>query len=272
MTSRVLVAAMFSLMICAAACGGGSGPAAAGLPTAPGTATPAPPSNPVAASGDNWTLRFDGFTDVGLTGGYGKSVPLSALEGSFNTSAEGVSAMFQPFGSCFSPDRDRVRFTGTRAGDAIEMATTDVMAMRITATLSADGQSIQGTYAITSGCGAGKAGTFTGRRVNLTGTWSGKLGAVPVVLNVEMATTPDSDAGYGLSGTAVFSNTSCFPTAVITRRGRGRVLFPDIVGATQRLELIVEVSEDLMTMYINSVLVQGSCAELAFVTGIVSRQ
>lgn len=272
MSTRVILAGAFSLTICVSACGGGSGPVGAASPTAPAPATPTPPPPPLAASGDNWTLRFEGFTNVGLTGGYGKTVPLAALEGSFNTSPDGVSAMFQPFGSCFVPDRDRVRFRGTRSGNAIEMETTDGMMIRIKATLSADGKYVQGTYAITAGCGAGAAGSFVGRRVNLTGVWAGTMGAIPVVLNVQMAPTPDSDAGYALSGTATFSNTVCLPSAVITRRGRGRVLFPDITGGNQRLELIVEVSEDLMTMHINSVLVEGTCPELKFVTGIVSRQ
>jgi len=71
---------------------------------------------------------------------------------------------------------------------------------------------------------------------------------------------------------ATFSNTQCFPKAGITRRARGRVAFPDVVGDTQRLEVIAEISEDLTTMFINSVLVAGTCPELAFHSGRLVRQ
>lgn len=117
--------------------------------------------------------------------------------------------------------------------------------VRINATLSANGDSLQGTYSITGGCGAGAAGVVVGRRVNLTGVWTGTMAATPAILDLQMATAPDADANYVLSGTVRFSNTQCFVNAVVTRRARGRVMFPDIETPTQRLELIAEVSEDL---------------------------
>ena len=69
-----------------------------------------------------------------------------------------------------------------------------------------------------------------------------------------------------------FSNTACFADATITRRVRGRWLFPDIVGGTQRLELLGTVSDDLSTMDITYALVQGTCPELAFGNGRLVRR
>ena len=87
-----------------------------------------------------------------------------------------------------------------------------------------------------------------------------------------MASTPDAGANYTLSGSVTFSNTQCFVNAVITRRARGRVMFPDVETPTQRLELIAEVSEDLTTMHIVFVLVTGTCPELSSGNGRLVRQ
>jgi hypothetical protein len=98
------------------------------------------------------------------------------------------------------------------------------------------------------------------------------MGTIPTVFDLQMASTPDADGNYAVSGSARFSNTQCFANAVITRRGRGRVLFPDVVGETQRLELIAEVTEDLSTMHAIYVLVTGTCPELEFGDGLLVRQ
>ena len=111
-----------------------------------------------------------------------------------------------------------------------------------------------------------------GRLVNLTGRWAGKLGAIATVIDMHMANTPDTSAGYELSGSVTFSNTQCFPNASITRRARGRWLFPDIVSGTQRLELLGTLSEDLSTISLEYVLVAGTCPELSFGSGSLVRQ
>jgi len=227
------------------------------------------------ASGENWSFRFDGLTGVGVTGGYGNTVPLGALEGSFDVAGSSVTAVMQPFGRCYSGDAVRIYFTGTRCGGEVmiqtQLAGGDLIV--ITATLSASRDTLQGTYSIAGGCGSGTRGTIAGQRVNLSGVWRGTLGRIPVTVDLVMATAPDADGpNYVVSGAVTFSDTQCFPTAVITRRGRGRVLFPDIVGPTQRLELIAEVDENLSTMLITSVLVSGTCPELQFNNGRLVRQ
>jgi hypothetical protein len=115
-------------------------------------------------------------------------------------------------------------------------------------------------------------GPVVGRHVDLTGVWSGTMGQIPTVVDLTMATKADGEGNFPISGPVRFSDTQCFATATITRRGRGRVLFPDIVGETQRLELIAEVSEDLATMSITFVLVEGVCPELSFSAGRLVRQ
>ena len=114
--------------------------------------------------------------------------------------------------------------------------------------------------------------SMVGRLVDLTGRWAGKLGAIPIVIDMHMASTPDASAGYALTGSVTFSNTQCFPNASITRRARGRWLFPDIVSGTQRLELIGTVSQDLSTMGLDYALVSGTCPELDFGSGSLVRQ
>jgi hypothetical protein len=75
-----------------------------------------------------------------------------------------------------------------------------------------------------------------------------------------------------VSGTVKFSNTQCFANATITRRVRGRWLFPDIVSLTQRLELLGNVSDDLSTLNFNYVIVEGTCPELRDGVGSLVRQ
>jgi hypothetical protein len=135
--------------------------------------------------------------------------------------------------------------------------------VRISVTLSAGGDAAQGTYSITGGCGAGSSGPIDGRRINLTGIWSGMMGAIPARLDMLMADAPDADGNFGVSGTATFSGTTCFANAIITRRGRGRIVFPDVVGSSHQMELIAEVWEDLTAMEVAFALIQGTCPELA---------
>jgi len=97
-------------------------------------------------------------------------------------------------------------------------------------------------------------------------------GLIPTVIHLQMTSTPDESAGYELSGKVTFSNTACFANATITRRARGRWLFPDIVSDTQRLELLGTMSDDLSTMNISYALVQGTCPELVFGDGRLVRR
>jgi hypothetical protein len=228
------------------------------------------------ASGQNWSFRFDGFIGApvhSITPGgpflaifptYGSPAPLVALEGAFNASTGAVSAVLQPFGRCFDWDLNRVRFSGTRSGNtvALESEPNQAQVVRINVTLSAGGDAARGTYSITGGCGAGSNGSIDGSRIDLTGVWSGMMGSIPARLDVRMADAPDADGNFGVSGTATFSGTSCFANAVITRRGRGRIVFPDIEGPPHHMELIAEVWEDLTAMKVAFGLTQGTCPEL----------
>lgn len=274
MGSRVVLAEALVLTVSLGACGGRSsgGPSNPTSPV-PSTPTPTPPTT-VTASGDNWSFRTEGFSGIGITGTLGGGVALAALEGSFNPSGDAITAVLNPFGRCFNADQDRARFTGTRSGSAVQLQSQPVsgQVVQLTGTLSAARDVFEGAYSITGGCANGASGRMTGRPVNLTGIWSGTMGMIPTVFDLQMASTPDADANYVLSGSAKFSNTQCFGNAVITRRARGRVLFPDVVGDTQRLELIAEVTEDLSTMHIVFVLVTGTCPELSFGDGRLVRQ
>ena len=248
------------------ACGGGS-PGGAATPTSPTPpAGPAPsPTETIIASGANWSVRPAGAATGALTG----------LEGSFNTLGDTISAVLAPFGDCFRPDSQRLRFAGTRSGRAVEMRSQplDGQVIDLSGTLSAVGDALDGAYTVTGGCGHGRGGqSVIGRAVNLTGVWAGTMGQIATVIDLQMASTPDESAGYELSGKVTFSNTACFANATITRRARGRWLFPDIVSDTQRLELLGTVSDDLSTMNISYALVQGTCPELVFGNGRLVRR
>jgi hypothetical protein len=261
--SRLAPAAILVVLIGVAACGSGSSNRSSN-PTSPTAPTSPAAPTPVTASGPNWSF---------WTGG-SSSDALATLEGAFDVSGSTITAVLDPFGICFSPDTDRVRFTGTRSGSVVHLQSQALngQIVQLTGTLSAVGDTFQGTYSINGGCGDGKSGAMTGRYVNVTGVWVGKLDTIPTVIDLQMASVPDVDGNYGLAGSVKFANTKCFPTAAITRRGRGRIWFPDIVGDTQRLELIAQVSVDLSTMFIDYTLVEGVCPELTFGSGRLVRQ
>jgi hypothetical protein len=260
---RVVGRLAFALVLAftVATCGGDS-PNRAPSPTSPTPADPAPtPSPPVTPSGANWSFRPKGG-------------PLRALEGSFDPSGGPTTAVLAPFGTCFQPDSDRARFTGTRNGLAIELQSQPVNAqvINLSGRLSPAGDMFEGAYSMTGSCSDGGQHSVTGRLVDLTGLWAGKLGTIPTVIDMHMASRPGESAGYALSGSVKFSNTQCFPNASITRVARGRFLFPDIVSGTQRLELIGQLSDDLATMFIDYALVAGTCPELEFGSGSLVRQ
>ena len=156
--------------------------------------------------------------------------------------------------------RKRVRLSGTRAGNTIELESqpNQNQVVKITVTLSASGESAQGTYTITGGCGGRRSGPIDGRLVNLTGVWGGMMGSIPARLDILMATTPDADGNFGVSGTATFLGTSCFPNAVIQRRGGGRIVFPDIDSPPNHVQLIEEVWEDLSAMKVSFAITQSA--------------
>jgi hypothetical protein len=245
------------------ACGGGS-QGGSPTPTAPtGTPQPAPAPAPLTPSGQNWT-----FT-VAVT-------RLAGFEGSFDLSGETVTAVLAPFGNagCFNGDADRASFSGRRSGRTVELQSQPLngQVIDLSGTLSAAGDVFEGTYSINGGCAHGDRGAARGHAVNLTGVWTGRLGNIPTVIDLRMSDTPDSSAGFTVSGPVRFSGTQCFPDATITRRVRGRLLFPDIVSGTQRLELLGVVSDDLSSMTIDYALASGSCPELNFGRGVLTRQ
>ena len=168
-------------------CGGGSeglSPVSTS-PTAPTEPTQPLPQAPLTPSGQNWSFRTDGG--------------LNRLDGSFDASGDAVTAVLSPSGSpsCFQTDSDRALFTGTRAGRVIQMRSRPLrdQVIDLSGTLSANGEAFEGAYTITGGCSGGATGAMAGRAVNLTGVWSGKLGNVPAVVDMQMASTPDGSAG-----------------------------------------------------------------------------
>ena len=173
----------------------------------------------IVASGQNWSFRLDGFIGAPsrtispggliLNPTYGSNAPLVALEGAFNASEGSVSAVLQPFGRCFDWDVNRVRFTGTRSGNAIELESqlNQAQVVKINVTLSASGHAAQGTYTSPAVVVQGPAGPIDGRRVNLTGVWSGQMGSIPARLDMQMADAPDPTGTSDVSGTATFTGT-----------------------------------------------------------------
>src|SRR5262245_14385103 len=251
MDARFVVALLAAMGV--AACGSS--------PSSPSpTPTPTPSGSTIVASGENWSCRLDGLLSApthNLSGiglfilpTYGSSAPLVALEGAFNTTAGSVIAVLQPYGRCFDWDTNRDRFTGARLGNtiALESLPDASQVIRINVMVSDSGDTAQGTYTITGGCGGGSSGSINGRRVNLTGVWTGTMGSIPVRLDMVMANAPESNGSFGVSGTATFSGTSCFPNAMITRVAKGRIAFPDIVGPPHHMELVLELWEDLTAM------------------------
>jgi len=144
------------------------------------------------ASGPNWSFRFEGFTDACVTGSYGKTVPLAALEGSFDASGGSVTAVMQPFGRCFVADGNRVYFTGTRSGGTLEMVSQAAHGevVKINATLSGAGETL-GHLHDHRNLRCRKTGQMIGRRVDWTGIWTGTIGAIPTVFDIWMLKLKD---------------------------------------------------------------------------------
>jgi hypothetical protein len=269
MCTRFALATALVLTASLGACGGGSsgGPSNPTSPTSPIASTPTPLPTTIG-SGDNWSLSTDDFSNTG------RRAVLTALEGSFDVSGAAITAVFAPSGTCFNSDSDRVRFTGTRSGRAVQLESQALngQVLQLRGTLSSAGDGFEGTVSIAGGCANGAAARMTGLRVNWSGIWTGRMGTIPTVFDLQMASVPDADGNFGVSGSAKFSNTQCFANAVVTRRGRGRTIFPDVVGENQRLELIASVYADLSAMYISYALVTGVCPELNFGEGTLVRQ
>ena len=142
-----------------------------------------------------------------------------------------------PWGGCYNPGHGGGGYSGLRS----QPVGTEQVTIDSSGTLSATGDTFEGTYSITGGppsCSGGGATAIVGHAVNLTGVWTGTLGRFPTVVDLQMASTPDDSAGYEVSGSVKFSGTQCFANARITGRVRGRTLFPDIVSESQRLELL----------------------------------
>lgn len=59
---------------------------------------------------------------------------------------------------------------------------------------------------------------------------------------------------------------------VVTRRGRGRIIFPDLENPMYHLELVVELWEDLSTIQIAFALTAGACPDLVEGNGRLVRQ
>ena len=209
-----------------------------------------------------------------MIGTLGRGAVLTALEASFNASGDPITAVLTPFGQCFSPDSARARFTGTRSGNTILLESQPVQGqvIRLEGTLSPAGDAFDGKYTIFGGCADGASAPIRGRPVNLAGVYVGVIGGLPVTLDLQVASSPDADGNYALSGTAKFSNTTCFADATITRRTRGRVMFPDIVSATHSMELFAELDGDYATMYVEYVVTVGRCPELSIGSGRLVRQ
>ena len=129
---------------------------------------------------------------------------------------------------CYSSSQT-VTFTGTVKGDNVTLTSDSVGGEVITLTATGtSGSSLSGNYAITGGNSCdGDTGTLAATPVPaISGTWSGPIyssGGVSqggpnaaLALTLTQSTTASSDGTFALTGSGVFSNSSCSNTATIT--------------------------------------------------------
>jgi hypothetical protein len=196
-------ALLLAFLIPLSGCGGSSSPATTNPPSAPSYAT---------LTG-NWALVANSTVVVQTT-----------QIGAYITNTNGsVSGTIHPLNSpCFSL-AENVPISGNVTTSGAVSATSSAIGSQVltlTGNVSA-GLLSGGTYSIAGGCGAGDKGTVTGYIVPaFSNTYSGTFLSVSEVSISTTLTTaqigPDSNGFYGVSGSATFSGSPCFTSAMIT--------------------------------------------------------
>ncbi len=266
--AAVALSLWFAVVVTVAGCGGGGGSA---TPTAPTATTPA--SAPTfVASGDSWDLRVAGFEEgpIVLHTGYGNNLGprLAALNGALDVSGSSVTAVLATWGGCLNDKT--ARFTGTRNGTNLTMVSAPVggVTIRVTGTLSSDMRSFTGTLSA-DGCAATAPEPITGQRAQIDGVWSD----TDITVTITASTVPnDLKGSFAISGTAVFSNSSCAPNATVANGARGRLVFPNIKSGSNLFYLDGEVTSDFKRMRYVCYLGEGSCSDKTFFEGTLTRQ
>jgi hypothetical protein len=124
--------------------------------------------------------------------------------------------------NCFDPSA-MVAFTGTVKGQIVTLTSASAIGQVINITASGSGSSaLTGTYTVTGGCADGNNGNLTGTTVpSISATWSGPLvgsGGANVILAFDLtqSTTASQNGQFGISGSAMFTNSSCSNSATVS--------------------------------------------------------
>jgi hypothetical protein len=117
--------------------------------------------------------------------------------------------------TCFDPLLDDIVLSGTNTGGALALTSTALNSQVVTVTATGSGNTLNGTYSIAGGCGAGDKGTLAGVSVpSLSGTWKSNILSVPgtnvtLTANLTQATVADTHGIFLLSGTYTLSGAQC---------------------------------------------------------------
>jgi hypothetical protein len=146
------------------------------------------------------------------------------VAGSINQSGSALSGAVHVssfFEICFD-QLPTVGLTGALTGSSISLTSTSVYGQVIAITGSVINNTFTGTYTITGGCANGSQGNVTGFNVPsitglLTGTFKTSGGETfNVDPDVTQLGSASSEGSFGVTGNAVFSNTSCFTSGTLT--------------------------------------------------------
>ncbi len=180
-------------------------------------------SSNLALTQGNWSMTAT------QTGGGGTPNSTFYIGGNLTQNGGSLAGTMSIVNSLCYSSSQTVTFTGSVKGDNVTLTSASVGGEVITVTATGtSGSSLTGDYSIAGGntCD-GDTGSITANPVpSVSGTWGGPIysqGGVSqggpnaaLALTLTQATTASADGTYALTGSGVFSNSSCSNTATVS--------------------------------------------------------
>jgi hypothetical protein len=162
----------------------------------------------------NWSLVADSSNQN--TGTF-------SIGGNLTQAGQTLSGTMYVAGSaCFDVSQP-VLLTGDMSGEQVTLTSADVNGQVVSiAGTRTTASALNGSYAITGGCGAGDSGTVAAYAVpSMTGSWSGPVAGsggpnVTLAMALTQATEASADGTFALTGTLAFTGSSCSVSGTVT--------------------------------------------------------
>lgn len=217
-----------------------------------------------SSGGGSSAADVNGNWEIQAASSHG-AAPFTALAGYFHVSGSGTSqfitaAVQAQSEGCYTNLSD-ISLTGSVVGSQVLLSSipvdSQVLSLNMQANSAAD--QLTGTYSISGGCANGASGSITGQKYALVnGTYTGALTNDPthtMTLTLSQNQDGTGDGGYQTSGTATFTNDSCFSQGTLAAQngtiiGNGVSLTfttNDAAGAQVVMTGTIDIAADTMT-------------------------